>query len=118
MKVLCGSEEGSLTVWDLRQPAFPASYLSAHDNSSITDVAFHRTDPSKLFTASESGELFQWSYKSGLNIEGQTTENINPWLCGERTKNKINVSEIMMRVYVNYAKYKLFVYYLYSGRHY
>lgn len=92
--MLCGSEEGSLTVWDLRQPAFPASYLSAHENSSITDVAFHRTDPTKLFTASESGELFRWSHKTGHNIDRQEpiTENANPWLCGERTKNKINVN--------------------------
>lgn len=86
-----------MTVWDLRNPMFPASYLSAHE-SPITDMAYHRTDPTKLYTASEAGELFQWSYKLNQisdRIDGQVkapeTDNINPWLCGERTKNKINV---------------------------
>lgn len=95
--MICGSEEGSLTVWDLRNPTFPASYLCAHDNSPITDVAFQRTNPTKLFTASETGELFEWSYKSTINTDGAKAEgdNINPWLCGERTKNKINVSDFI-----------------------
>lgn len=97
-QVLCGSEEGTLTIWDLRQPAFPASYYTVHENTSVSDIAFHRTDPTKLFTASESGELFQWSHKAQQiteRIDGQLTvvenENINPWLCGQRTKSRINV---------------------------
>ncbi|XP_055325450.1 nucleoporin Nup43 [Sitodiplosis mosellana] len=96
--VLCGSEEGTLTIWDLRQPAFPASYYTVHEKSSVSDVAFHRTDPTKLFTSSESGELFQWSHKAQQiteRIDGQLTvvenENINPWLCGQRTKSRINL---------------------------
>lgn len=99
IKVLCGSEEGTLTIWDLRQPAFPASYYTVHEKSSVSDIAFHRTDPTKLFTAAESGELFQWSHKAqpiAERIDGQLTvvenENINPWLCGQRTKSRINVS--------------------------
>lgn len=88
-----------MTIWDLRQPAFPASYYTVHEKSSVTDINFHRTDPTKLFTASESGELFQWSHKAQQiteRIDGQLTvienENINPWLCGQRTKSRINVS--------------------------
>lgn len=101
LKVLCGSEEGTLTTWDLRQPAFPASYYTVHENSSVTDINFHRSDPTKLFTASESGELFQWSHRAQQiteRIDGQLTitenENVNPWLCGQRTKSRINVSFI------------------------
>lgn len=94
--MLCGSEEGSLTVWDLRQTAFPASYLRPHDDCAITDVAYHRTDPTKLFTTSEAGELYQWSYKTNQLSDEQAKriegDNINPWLCGDRTKNKITVS--------------------------
>lgn len=98
---MCGSEEGTLTTWDLRQPAFPASYYTVHEKSSVTDINFHRSDPTKLFTASESGELFQWSHKAQQiteRIDGQLTitenENVNPWLCGQRTKSRINVSSI------------------------
>lgn len=97
-QVLCGSEEGTLTIWDLRQPAFPASYYTVHEKSSVSDIAFHHTDPTKLFTAAESGELFQWSHKAQPiteRIDGQLTvvdnENVNPWLCGQRTKSRINV---------------------------
>lgn len=101
--MLCGSEEGTLTIWDLRQPAFPASYYTVHEKSSVSDIAFHRTDPTKLFTTAESGELFQWSHKVQPiteRIDGQLTvvenENINPWLCGQRTKSRINVSVFVL----------------------
>lgn len=101
-QVLCGSEEGSLTVWDLRHSAFPASYLRPHDNCAITDVAYHRTDPTKLFTTSEAGELYQWSYKANLLSDEQLKraegDNINPWLCGDRTKNKITVNMIAFAI--------------------
>lgn len=93
--MICGSEEGSLTVWDLRNPVFPASYLKALE-SLITDVAFHHTDPTKLFAASDGGDLFQWNHKTNEiaeRIEGKSidSDNVNPWLCGDRTKNKVVV---------------------------
>lgn len=107
--MLCGSEEGTLTIWDLRQPAFPASYYTVHEKSSVSDIAFHRNDPTKLFTAAESGELFQWSHKAQPiteRIDGQLTvvenENINPWLCGQRTKSRINVSVLAVAAHAVY----------------
>ncbi|XP_050341022.1 nucleoporin Nup43 [Bactrocera neohumeralis] len=92
--VLAGSEEGSITVWDLRQPGYPASYLSAH-KSAITEIGFHHREPSKLFTASECGELWLWQQQSNMsitNMEKPVAENVNPWLNGERAKNRINVT--------------------------
>lgn len=92
--VLAGSEEGSITVWDLRQPGYPASYLSAH-TSAITEIRFNHREPSKLFTASESGELWLWHQQSNMsitNMENPVAENVNPWLNGERAKNRINVT--------------------------
>lgn len=99
--IIAGSEEGSLTVWDLRQPNYPASYLSAH-TSAITEIAFHKTQPTKLFTAAENGELWQWTQNTlmmNTGIESQMSintdsENVNPWLNGERAKNKINVTSL------------------------
>ena len=96
--ILTGSEEGSITVWDLRQLNYPASYLSAHTEA-ITEIAFHRTEPTKLFTASEGGELWQWNHNNihSLNKNeniSQTGDNetMNPWLNGERAKSQIHVS--------------------------
>lgn len=78
---------------------YPASYLSTHEHP-ITDINFHRTEPTKLFTSSEGGELFQWSHNAiqtnGDNINNIDIDNLNPWLSGERTKNKINVCTIML----------------------
>lgn len=97
-QILTGSEEGSINVWDLRQPNFPASYLSAHDTA-ITELNFHQTEPTKMFTASEGGELFLWTHTGSNNgitsmLDNQlklneAADTINPWLSGERTKTKI-----------------------------
>ncbi|XP_055543784.1 nucleoporin Nup43 [Wyeomyia smithii] len=100
--ILAGSEEGSITVWDLRQKQFPASYLKAHDHA-ITELAFHRTEPSRLFSASEGGELWQWNQNSlpaaSSSIAGSagldSTETNNPWLNGERAKSKISVTSLL-----------------------
>ena len=43
----------------MRQPAYPASYLCAHEFG-ITEIKFHQTQPTKLFTASLTGELWKW----------------------------------------------------------
>lgn len=98
LQVLSGSEEGSITVWDLRNSSYPASYLTAHE-SAISEMSFHPTEPTKLFTASEGGELYQWSQSSGQILDGgvdgqlkyDESEHTNPWLSGERIKNKIIV---------------------------
>ncbi|XP_053698410.1 nucleoporin Nup43 [Sabethes cyaneus] len=108
--ILAGSEEGSITVWDLRHKQFPASYLKAHEQA-ITELAFHKTEPSRLYSASEGGELWQWNQNTlsstaaagGLlnasSITGNagldSTETNNPWLNGERAKNKINVTSLL-----------------------
>ncbi|KAI9576101.1 nucleoporin Nup43 [Glossina fuscipes] len=88
--VLAGTEEGSITVWDLRQPGNPASYLSAH-NTPVTEIRFHRSDPSILFTAAECGELWQWAQLPNI-VDSEKLDKMNPWLSGERTKSRIAVS--------------------------
>lgn len=95
--LMFGTEEGSVTVWDLRKENYPASYLMAHESSAITELKFHSTDPTKLYTAADCGELIQYSYDSGANIadgpfgKHNEIETMNPWLSGERTKNLIKV---------------------------
>ncbi|KAL1116545.1 hypothetical protein AAG570_005017 [Ranatra chinensis] len=55
-----GGHNGSLSVWDLRHSASPLLVYNAHELS-ITDIGFHHTRPSNLFTASETGEIWQWA---------------------------------------------------------
>lgn len=93
-QLLAGTEEGSLTIFDLRKPDIPASYLSAH-NEPINEIAFHRTEPSKLFTASENGELWLWTQNTQPVIGMSETSTEAPWLNGERAKNSINVTALL-----------------------
>ncbi|XP_063704294.1 nucleoporin Nup43 [Culicoides brevitarsis] len=93
-QLLAGTEEGSLTIFDLRKPDTPASYLSAH-STPINEIGFHRTDPSKLFTAAENGELWMWTQNMQpvLGMNEASTEA--PWLNGERAKSDINVTALL-----------------------
>lgn len=96
-------------MWDLRQPQFPASYLKAHEHA-ITELAFHRTQPSRLFSASEGGELWQWNQNtlpsaasatgfmhdtSSVMAAAAASDTNNPWLNGERAKSKIAVTSLL-----------------------
>lgn len=94
--ILAGTEEGSITVFDLRKPDVPASYLSAHTES-INEIAFHKTEPSKLFTCSENGELWLWSQNTfpSIGLTGISDSTEVPWLNGERAKNSINVTSLI-----------------------
>lgn len=97
--ILAASEEGSITVYDLRQPSFPASYLCAHDHA-ITELMFHPTQPDKLFTASANGELWKWTQNTMQSLTQDfdarnTVDSINSWLNGERAKNKIAITTVL-----------------------
>lgn len=90
--VLGGSEEGSLTVWDLRNLNYPANYFTAH-NLGIAELAFHRSQPSKALSASYSGELWLWDQNNGLSSFEKESNDIDPWL--KRATNKFNVTSLI-----------------------
>jgi len=97
--ILCGSEEGAITVYDLRNSSFPASYLCSH-NYAITELMFHPTQPDKLFSASANGELWKWTQNMMQNITqdydgNNQVDSINSWLNGERAKNKISITTML-----------------------
>ncbi|XP_034660950.1 nucleoporin Nup43 [Drosophila subobscura] len=94
--LLCGTEEGSITVWDLRNLECPASYLSAHD-SPITDIGFHRKDPSKVFTAAEAGEVWMWT-ENKLIGERNLQDGSSAWLSGDRVRSLINVDGVLTKI--------------------
>ncbi|XP_017144334.2 nucleoporin Nup43 [Drosophila miranda] len=91
--LLCGTEEGTITVWDLRNLQLPSSYLSAHE-SAITDIAFHRSDPSKVFTAAEEGEVWMWSDNKGIGDRNLLDGN-SAWLSGDRLRSLVNVDGVL-----------------------
>lgn len=97
--ILAGTEEGSITVFDLRQPSIPAAYLSAH-SSNLNEIKFHCTEPSKLYTCSEDGELWLWNQNTPLTIgiSGFPVETISeevPWLNAESAKSNIIVTDLI-----------------------
>lgn len=101
--VLGGSEEGSITVWDLRKPNYPASYFTAH-KLGITELAFHKSQTNKVLTASESGELWLWNQNNPPQMHTMDTESqvstsgggdIDPWLNGELANTKFNVTALI-----------------------
>ena len=97
--MLSDTEEGSITVFGLRQPNVPASYLSAH-SSSLNEIKFHSTEPSRLYTCSEDGELWLWNHTSPISMEiaGFATETLSqevPWLNAESAKSSINVTSLV-----------------------
>lgn len=98
LQVLAGTEEGSITVYDLRSPNFPASYLCAHSQA-ITEMLFHPTQPDKFFTASDDGELWKWTQNAQRQVRENLTQNTNeagnPWLNGERAKKYVNISTVL-----------------------
>lgn len=97
--ILAGTEEGSITVFDLRQPTTPAAYLSAH-SSNLNEIKFHHSEPSKLYTCSEDGELWLWNQSMPLSIgiSGLPSEMMPeevPWLNAESTKSNIAVTNLI-----------------------
>ncbi|KAH8268038.1 hypothetical protein KR018_007425 [Drosophila ironensis] len=94
--LICGTEEGTITVWDLRNLQFPASYISAH-TSTINEIGFHRRDPSKLFTASETGEVWMWTEQRSLGCEAPK-DGSSAWLCGDRVKSLLKPQGVLQNI--------------------
>ncbi|ALC46099.1 Nup43 [Drosophila busckii] len=94
--LICGCEEGSISVWDLRNMKYPASYLSAH-NSPITDIGFHRRNPNKLFTAAEGGEVWMWS-ENNMAFDTDQKDGNSVWICGDRVRALVNVDGVLTNI--------------------
>lgn len=94
--VIAGDEEGSLTIWDLRQNTFPINYLNAHAES-VTELQFHPDYPDHLFSASLAGDLWHWypKQKAGNTLLPGIKRNddldSNVWLGSDNFKNKLEV---------------------------
>ena len=75
----CGMESGEVFIWDLRNISSPVAYFEGHQ-SSIWDVKFHPSNSSLLYSASETGELWQWSSlqnSMGVDLMSKSQSNLS-----------------------------------------
>ncbi|XP_070189905.1 nucleoporin Nup43-like isoform X2 [Littorina saxatilis] len=100
--VATGSQDGTLTVWDLRQNRFPMTTLDAHQ-SSMWEVRFHPYHAEHLFTCSEDGSLWHWDASAHASLvassgrpggdEGPSGQQ-SPWL-GLEASPKLEINSLI-----------------------
>nr|XP_060609530.1 nucleoporin Nup43 [Anolis sagrei ordinatus] len=102
--VATGSQDGMLSIWDVRQGDIPVSLLNAHE-AELWEVHFHPSNPDHLFTCSEDGTLWHWDAstdvserKSYLHTGGRSTtflpqsqSVISAWLRNDPTREITNL---------------------------
>uniref|UniRef100_A0A2D4N4X9 Uncharacterized protein n=3 Tax=Micrurus TaxID=8634 RepID=A0A2D4N4X9_9SAUR len=108
--VATGSQDGMLSIWDVRQGSMPVSLLNAHQ-AELWEVHFHPSNPDHLFTCSEDGSLWHWDAssdvterKSFLHTSGRNTSFlphsmanqsiISAWLNNDPTKDRIEITNL------------------------
>lgn len=101
--ILVGGEDGSITVWDLRQTSY-AVPLAAHSGL-VSEMIFHPDRPDHLFSCSSNGESWHWDTSSvsrsgrpGQNMSWtgiDPLQNENPWLNTDAVKHRLNVVPLM-----------------------
>lgn len=106
--LVTGTQNGLLSIWDLRQESQPVTVLDAH-SAAIMEVKFHPQNPDLLFTCSQDGSLWQWdasniksmsSSGSGKLIGSeipsrQTVSSGNPWLNCDATKHRLEIVSLL-----------------------
>ncbi|XP_063164929.1 nucleoporin Nup43 isoform X2 [Candoia aspera] len=109
--VATGSQDGMLSVWDVRQGSMPVSLLNAHE-AELWEVHFHPSNPDHLFTCSEDGSLWHWDAssdvterKSFLHTSGRNTSFlphstvnqsvISAWLSNDPTKDRMEITNLI-----------------------
>ncbi|GJQ68893.1 hypothetical protein Trydic_g6087 [Trypoxylus dichotomus] len=93
--VVAGDEEGSLTVWDLRQNTYPVNLLSAHAEC-VSELQFHPVYSDQLFSCSSAGELWHWTVnKQNKLLLDEDNVDQNLWIMGDSIKNKLEVYTLM-----------------------
>nr|XP_020663422.1 nucleoporin Nup43 [Pogona vitticeps] len=104
--VATGSQDGMLSIWDVRQGSMPVSLLNAHE-AELWEVHFHPSNPDHLFTCSEDGSLWHWDAssdvserKSFLHAGGKSTTFlpqpvISTWLSNDPTKDRMEITNLI-----------------------
>ncbi|KAH0622372.1 hypothetical protein JD844_024628 [Phrynosoma platyrhinos] len=104
--VATGSQDGMLSIWDVRQGSMPVSLLNAHE-AELWEVHFHPSNPDHLFTCSEDGTLWHWDAstdvserKSYLHTGGRSTTFLpqsvmSAWLSNDPTKDRMEITNLI-----------------------
>lgn len=104
---LAGGEDGTITIWDLRNQKFAVNSLNAHTQS-VTELMFHPERPEHLFSCSANGQLWHWdsSKLTHSTIQFSATdipENLEdtgcPWM-SKNVKNRITVYSLIQNLYL------------------
>lgn len=107
--VLVGGEDGSITVWDLRETSF-AVPLAAHSGL-VSEMVFHPDRPNHLFSCSSSGEAWHWDTSSvsrparpgqsmpWTNAGPDPLQNENPWLNTDAVKHRLHIVSLMQTLH-------------------
>lgn len=101
--ILVGGEDGSITVWDLRQTSY-AVPLAAHSGL-VSEMKFHADRPDHLFSCSSSGESWHWD-TTAVSRTSRPAQNMpwtgfdplqneNPWLNTDAVKHRLNVVSLL-----------------------
>lgn len=93
-----GSQDGTLTVWDLRQTKFPMTTLDAHQTS-MWEVRFHPSHAEHLFTCSEDGSVWHWDASALASSvlkasKGGDGGQQSPWL-GLEASSKLEINSLI-----------------------
>lgn len=95
--VATGSQDGTLTVWDLRQTKFPMTTLDAHQTS-MWEVRFHPYHAEHLFTCSEDGSTWHWDASAQtaavVGHRGNESGQQSPWL-GLDASPKLEINSLI-----------------------
>ncbi|KAK3747753.1 hypothetical protein QZH41_008783 [Actinostola sp. cb2023] len=109
-----GSQDGVLSIWDVRQEHYPVTLLEGH-SAELWEVKFHPQKPNHLFSCSEDGSLWQWdgtsmaatsfapnqSFKptlptahltNGIDTPGSV---VSPWLSVDATKHRMETYSLL-----------------------
>ncbi|KAI5741072.1 hypothetical protein M8J76_010083 [Diaphorina citri] len=86
-----GSDDGSITVWDMRNTDSPIILNTAH-NESVSELQFHPENPNHFFTCSTLGELWHWDMK-------QDTATLHQWR-GDTLNERLNVTALAEPLYL------------------
>ncbi|KAK7586061.1 hypothetical protein V9T40_003937 [Parthenolecanium corni] len=104
---LAGGEDGTITIWDLRNNKFAVNSLNAHSQT-VSELMFHPERPEHLFSCSTNGQLWHWdssklSHTTISQFAGESSDLLEdtgcPWM-SRNVKNRITVYSLIQNLHL------------------
>ncbi|GAB6030383.1 Nucleoporin Nup43 [Chamberlinius hualienensis] len=100
----CGSADGTLVIWDLKQEKYPETLLSAHKGP-IFELKFHPQSPNHLFTCSMDGAIWHWDSSAldqntllqhTTSLKSKNEKQVStPWLLWNASKQNLDICSLI-----------------------